>query len=59
MHPTKHSGLLAVHARCDDCGWESEAKNAAGNAAQHAGRTGHTVHVEQTIGVTYNKKSSS
>jgi hypothetical protein len=31
----------------------------AGNAAQHAERTGHEVHVEQTIGVIYNKKSKS
>lgn len=54
MIVSKRSGLLAVFARCVTCGWESEAKNAAGNAAQHAERTGHQVQVEQTIGVTYN-----
>lgn len=53
---TTHSGVLGVVAECRDCDWESEAKNALGNAAQHADRTGHTVHVEQMIGVTYNRK---
>lgn len=45
-------------AECKGCDWSSEAKNAAGNAAQHAQRTGHEVHVEQTIGVIYNPKES-
>lgn len=51
---TKRTGLLGVFARCITCGWESEARNAAGNAAQHAERTGHCVHVEQTTVTIYN-----
>lgn len=56
MTMTKHSGLLGVVAECVTCGWESEARNAMGNAAQHAKRYNHEVHVEQTVGVIYNKK---
>lgn len=56
MTVTKHTGLLGVIAECHMCGWSSEARNAMGNAAQHAERTGHEVSVEQTIGVTYNKR---
>lgn len=50
----RKSGLLGVQAECYTCGWTSEAKNAAGNAARHAKATGHEVSVEQTIGVIYN-----
>jgi len=50
----KCSGLLGVLAECRDCGWESAARNAMGNAAQHAARTGHHVSVEQTISVGFN-----
>lgn len=56
---TKHSGLLGVVAECVTCGWASEARNAMGNAAQHAMRTGHEVHVEQTVGVIYNKREKA
>lgn len=52
----RHSGLLAIWAECRTCGWNSEARNALGNAAQHAKRTGHEVHVEQTIGITWNRR---
>jgi hypothetical protein len=51
---TKRSGLLAVLAHCVTCGWESEARNAAGNAARHAAATGHHVQVEQTVVTIYN-----
>lgn len=50
----RKSGLLAAFARCPECGWESEARNAVGNAAQHAARTGHTVQAEQTIATIFN-----
>lgn len=52
--PHRCSGLLGVVAECRDCGWESEARNAMGNAAQHAERTGHHVVVEQAISVGFN-----
>jgi hypothetical protein len=55
----KRSGLLGVYARCATCGWESDARNAMGNAAQHARRSGHEVHVEQTLGVIFNPKPKS
>ena len=53
------TGLLGVIAACRDCGWNSEARNALGNAAQHAKRTGHHVVVEQTISVSYNDPRAS
>lgn len=49
---TRWSGLLDVEAACE-CGWESRAKNALGNAKRHADATGHVVTVQQIIGVTY------
>jgi hypothetical protein len=52
--PSKRSGLLGVLAHCVTCGWESEARNAAGTAAQHARATGHHVQVEQTTVTIYN-----
>lgn len=53
----KHTGVLGVHAHCATCGWESEARNAVGNAAQHAQRTGHTVYAEQVISIVWNRGS--
>jgi hypothetical protein len=53
----KFTGLLGVSAECD-CGWTLESRNATGVAAQHAMRTGHTVRVEQTIGITFNRQTS-
>lgn len=55
MKPTKHSGLLGAQAECLGCSWKTYARNAMGTAAVHAKATGHEVHVEQTIGVIYNK----
>jgi len=49
-----YSGVLGVLAECHTCGWNSEAKNALGNAKRHANATGHHVVVEQTISVSYN-----
>lgn len=55
--PTRHSGVLDAQAECADCPWTStQYKNALATAARHAQTYGHTVRVEQTIGVTYNKK---
>lgn len=41
------------HALCEDCGWESWAKNAQGNAARHHDATGHTVGVDVSGHVRY------
>ena len=41
------------HAECMDCDWESCARNALGNAAQHCDRTDHTVIVGVEGVVTY------
>ncbi len=38
--------LVEARARCIDCGWETEAKNAMGTAARHHQKTGHYVQVE-------------
>jgi hypothetical protein len=52
------TGILGAQAECVDCGWTTFANNALGNAARHAdAHPDHTVHVEQTLGVTYNKKT--
>ena len=40
-------------AHCQNCGWHSNAVNALGNAARHHDRTGHTISVDVTGGVTY------
>jgi len=54
----RRSGVVHAMAECEDCGWTTEFyKNALANGAQHARRTGHTVHVEQAIAVTYNPKA--
>lgn len=47
------SGLLAVFAECENCGWTTHARNGLGLSAQHHDRTGHVVSVEQTIHVRY------
>lgn len=58
MRTNTYTGILGCTAECLDCGWTSEAKNALGNAARHAdAHPDHTVQVEQTLGVTYNRKS--
>jgi hypothetical protein len=60
MRRNTSRGLLGVQAECYDCPWRSEARNAMGNAARHAdAHPDHTVNVEQTIGVTYNRKEQS
>lgn len=55
--PTKHSGLAGVQADCMDCPWQTYERNGMGTAACHARDYGHTVHVESTIIVIYNKRS--
>lgn len=42
--------MLDAVANCEDCEWNTYAKNAEGNAAQHAERTGHTVNGEKYYG---------
>jgi hypothetical protein len=57
----KYSGLLDAMAECRQpgCPWPDQTgRNAVGLAAQHAARTGHEVHAEQTIGVTWNRPSA-
>ena len=56
--PTKHSGLLGVQADCADCPWKTYERNGMGTAALHAQNYGHTVHVESTVVVIYNKKTT-
>lgn len=54
------TGILGCHAECEDCPWKQEATNALGSAARHAdAHPDHTVHVEQTLGVTYNRKTGT
>ncbi len=38
--------LLGAAAWCSDCQWETEGKNAMGNAARHHQKTGHFTMVE-------------
>lgn len=54
VKPHRCSGVIHVMAECLECGWTSYARNAMGNAAQHATRTGHHVTVEQAISVGFN-----
>lgn len=57
MALTRRSGVVHAMGTCQDCGKEfNHYKNALALSAQHAMRTGHTVEVEQCIGVTYNPK---
>jgi hypothetical protein len=56
---TTHTSYLGVRANCEDCPWSLEATNALGVASVHADVNGHTVHVEQTRGVTYNQKTEA
>lgn len=52
-----YTGILGAQAYCEDCPFKVYTRNSLGLAAQHADRyPDHTVHVEQTLGVTYNKK---
>jgi hypothetical protein len=55
-----YTGILGVQAWCHDesCGWTSEARNALANAARHAdAHPDHEVAVEQTLGITYNRRT--
>jgi post-segregation antitoxin (ccd killing protein) len=55
---TTHTGVLSVLAMCRDCPWQSEARNALGNAARHADAHGHMVVTEQSTVVIYNKREA-
>ena len=48
------SGVSHVYARCEDCGWETNARNGVGNAARHAYASGHHVTFEQVVTGAYN-----
>ena len=45
-------------AKCRDCNWESEHKNAKGSAALHHDRTQHTVSVEEIRTTVYQTEES-
>ena len=50
------SGVVHALAECDECDFEAgNHKNALALGNQHARRSGHQVHVEQCISVTYNR----
>lgn len=52
-----YSGVFDAVAKCDECdALYDNRKNAVALGNQHARRTGHQVHWEQTIGGTYNRK---
>lgn len=44
---------FSYDALCEECGWRTEGKNGLGVAAQHHDRTGHSVRVEVSGGVSY------
>lgn len=44
----KRLSSVDVNITCDDCDFKNCSKNGHGLAAQHAYRTGHTVHVYKT-----------
>lgn len=55
-----YTGILGCHAECEDCDFKVESKNALGTAARHAdAHPDHTVHVEQVLGVTYNRRTKT
>ena len=49
----KRTGLAAVHAICETCGWSCYERNAHGVGARHAKHHGHKVSVEQITIATY------
>lgn len=53
MKPNR-TGVTHASAYCQGCDWSSEARNAIGNAAQHAERTGHHVEAEQVTAMDWN-----
>lgn len=55
---TRDSGLIDARAKCADCPWTSDGKNAMAIAAQHAGTYDHTVSAQTTMGVIYNRKEA-
>jgi hypothetical protein len=49
----KYSGSQLHQAYCDDCGKEWASENGMAIAKRHHDATGHTVHVEQIVLVTW------
>ncbi len=47
--------LINAKAICHDCNWETEGKNAMGNAAQHNKKRQHKVWVELYYGHFFNR----
>lgn len=53
-----HSGWRDVSAKCEDCGWQSDARNAQGNAARHHDASGHKVSVQIRQHICYQTRES-
>ena len=53
------AATVGGRAFCDDCDWSTEGKNAMGNAAQHANRTGHSLQGELEQAFWVNQKGES
>jgi hypothetical protein len=51
-----YSGVSAAMAQCRECDWRNERKNAMATASVHARTTGHEVHCDQIVVVTYNRQ---
>lgn len=47
------TGVVAITAVCETCGWSAYTRNALGLAAQHARRLDHSVNVEQILSISY------
>jgi len=49
----KRTGLAAVYANCETCGWICQGRNARGVGARHAKAHSHRVTVEQVTLAIY------
>jgi len=49
----QRTGLAAVQANCETCGWICQKRNAHGVGARHAKAHGHKVYVEQVTIAIY------
>lgn len=58
MRRNTYTGIAHAQAECQDCPFKVYTRNSLGLAARHAdAHPDHTVHAEQVLGVTYNKKA--
>lgn len=48
------SGVVHATANCKECDFSAASLNSVGLAAQHAERTGHAVHAEQCVSMSWN-----